>query len=153
MALVIDLKPQEKVLIGEAVVTNGDTRSRLTIGGDAPILREKDVMKPEQADTPCKRIYLLVQCMYIARDPSTYHGTYFAEVREVQEAAPSTAAFFLDINVQVISGHYFKALKIAKRLIAYEKELLDHATAPRPGPPDSADRGPRDDDGGDHGGG
>jgi flagellar biosynthesis repressor protein FlbT len=127
MALVIDLKPQEKILIGEAVVTNGDARARFTIEGDVPILRQKDVMKPEQADTPCKRIYLLVQCMYIARDPRGYHGTYFANVRDVQEAAPSTAPFFADINMHIIAGKYFQALKVAKKLIAYERSLLDHA--------------------------
>jgi flagellar biosynthesis repressor protein FlbT len=127
MALVIDLKPQEKILIGEAVVTNGDARARFTIEGDVPILRQKDVMKPEQADTPCKRIYLLVQCMYIARDPRGYHGTYFASVRDVQEAAPSTAPFFADINMHIIAGKYFQALKVAKKLIAYERSLLDHA--------------------------
>ena len=56
MALIIDLKPGEKILIGEAVITNDDQRTRLHIAGEAPIMREKDVMKEEQADTPCKRI-------------------------------------------------------------------------------------------------
>lgn len=45
MALVIDLKPGEKILIGEAVITNDSQRTRLHIAGDAPILREKDVMQ------------------------------------------------------------------------------------------------------------
>ena len=65
MALVIDLKPGEKILIGEAVITNDNQRTSLHIAGDTPIMREKDVMQEEQAlETPCSRIYFLVQCMY-----------------------------------------------------------------------------------------
>jgi flagellar protein FlbT len=68
VALVIDLKPQEKILIGEAVITNSSQRTRLHIAGDAPILREKDIMQEDEADTPCKKVYFMIQCMYIAHD-------------------------------------------------------------------------------------
>ena len=81
MALVIDLKPGEKILIGEAVITNDSHRSRLQISGDTPILREKDVMKEEDADTPCKKSYFLIQCMYLARNPSSYHDKYFETIK------------------------------------------------------------------------
>lgn len=127
MTLVIDLKPGEKILIGQAVITNDDQRTRLYIAGPAPILRQKDVMQLEDADTPCKKIYFIIQCMYIAKDPTPHHGKYFAMVGEVQDAAPSTASFFLDINRHIMAGAYFKALKTAKKLIAYEKEILDRA--------------------------
>ena len=43
MALIIDLKPNEKVLVGTAVITNDKSRSRLHISGEAAILREKDI--------------------------------------------------------------------------------------------------------------
>ena len=124
MALVLDLKPGEKVLIGEAVITNDDQRTRLHIAGDAPILREKDVLKEEDADSPCKRIYFVVQCMYLAADPSIYYDKYFEMVREIQEAAPSTSLFFALINDKIIQGVYYKALKDASELIKYEAELL-----------------------------
>lgn len=127
MALVIDLKPGEKILIGTAVVTNDDQRrTRLHIAGDAPILREKDVMQEEDADTPCRKIYFLIQCMYLARNPRQYHERYFSMLREIQEAAPSTALFFMKINEKVIEGSYYKALKEARDLIDHERELIDH---------------------------
>ncbi len=127
MALVLDLKPGEKVLIGEAVLTNDSQRTRLHIAGDAPILREKDVMKEEDADTPCKKIYFLVQCMYIAADASVYYDKYFEMAREIQEAAPSTSLFFALINDKIIAGIYYKALKDARELIKYEDELMTGA--------------------------
>lgn len=124
MALIIDLKPGEKILIGEAVVTNDDQRTRLHISGDAPIMREKDILKEEDANTPCKNIYFLVQCMYIARDPKVYFDKYFNMIQEIQDAAPSTTLFFMKINDMVLEGHYYKALKEAKELIKHEEELL-----------------------------
>lgn len=128
MALVIDLKPGEKILIGEAVITNDKTRTRLHIAGDAPIMREKDVMREEEADTLCKQVYFLVQCMYLASDPSIYHEKYFNLAREIQHAAPSTSFMFLIINQKIMDGHYYKALKESRELIKLEKELLNHAT-------------------------
>ena len=128
MALVIDLKPREKILIGNAVITNDEQRTRLHIEGDTPILREKDVMKEEDADTPCKKAYFLIQCMYMARNPSMYHEKYFDTIKEIQHAAPKLSFFFLSINEKIIEGHYYKAMKEAKDLINLERELIDNVT-------------------------
>jgi len=127
VALVIDLKPGEKILIGSAVITNDSQRTRLHIAGDAAILREKDVMQEEGADTPCKKIYFLIQCMYLARNPREYHQKYFDLVREVQHASPSSAFFFMQINEKIIEGSYYKAMKLAKELIEHERELIENA--------------------------
>lgn len=130
MALVIDLKPGEKILIGDAVITNDSQRTRIHIAGDAPILREKDVLQEEEADTPCKRIYFVMQCMYLARRPSDYHKKYFDMVKDVQKASPSSTIFFVQINEQIINGSYYKALKLARELIKHEAELLEGAIQP-----------------------
>jgi flagellar protein FlbT len=127
MALVIDLKPGEKLLIGSAVITNDAQRTRLHIAGDAPIMREKDVMKEEEANTPCKRVYFMIQCMYLARNPKIYHEKYFEMIKEIQSAAPSTALKFMAINDKILDGSYYKALKEAKELIKYEQDLVTHA--------------------------
>lgn len=126
MALIIDLKPGEKILVGTAVITNDAQRTRLHISGDAPILREKDVLKEEEADTPCKKIYFLVQCMYLARNPRIYFDKYFELIREIQDAAPTTTFFFLKINEMILEGHYYKAMKDAKELLSHEQELMDN---------------------------
>ncbi len=128
MALIIDLKPGEKILIGTAVITNDSQRTRLHISGEAPILREKDVLQEEEADTPCKKVYFLVQCMYLARNPREYHPKYFEMLKIIQQAAPSTSIFFMRINEQIIQGHYYKALREAKDLITHETELLAGVT-------------------------
>lgn len=127
MALIIDLKPGEKILIGEAVITNDSQRTRLHIAGNSPILREKDVMHEEDANSPCKRIYFIIQCMYISPKPDQYFEKYFAMIREVQEAAPSTVLFFVPINEKILQGHYYQAMKDARELIKYEQDLIQKA--------------------------
>ncbi len=128
MALVIDLKPGEKILIGTAVITNDAQRTRLHISGDTPILREKDVMREEDANTPCKKIYFLIQCMYMSETPQDYHKIYFDHIKEIQKNAPSTAFFFLAINEKIIEGSYYKAMREARELIKFEEELIANVT-------------------------
>lgn len=128
MALIIDLKPGEKILIGTAVITNDSQRTRLHISGDAAILREKDVMKEEEADSPAKKIYFLVQCMYLAPDPKVYFDKYFGLIRDMQAAAPTTSLFFMKINDMILEGSYYKAMKEARELMKHEEELIGNVT-------------------------
>lgn len=128
MALKVELKPGEKFILGDSVIVNDDQRTRLTIEGEAPILREKDVMTVATADTPCKKIYLVVQMMYLSRDPAKHHELYFELVKDVVEAAPSTTLFIDDINSNILTGSLYKALKATKALIEYEGSLLSHAS-------------------------
>ena len=67
MALKVELKPNERIIIGACVITNTDQRARLLIDGDKiPILREKDILTPDTADTPAKLIYLAARCWHAA---------------------------------------------------------------------------------------
>ena len=127
MALKVELKPGERMILGECVITNHDQRTRLMIEGRVPILREKDILTREQADTPAKRIYLAVQLMYISKDPRGHHDVYFALVRDILEAAPSMWPFIESINNHILTGDTYKALKQARKMIAYEQELLNNA--------------------------
>ena len=127
MALRIELKRGERILIGECVITNSDQRACFVVDGRTPILREKDIMTPDRAGTPAKRIYLAVQLMYTSREPQRHHDTYFSLVRDIVQAAPSTWPLIEAINNHILTGEMYKALKDTKKLIAYEEELLAHA--------------------------
>ena len=127
MALRIELKPGERILIGESVLVNGDQRTTFLVEGQAPILREKDILTPELADTPAKRIYLAVQLMYTSRDPRAHHEIYFSLMRDIVQAAPSTWPYVESINNRILTGDLYKALKEAKNLTQYERELLQNA--------------------------
>jgi len=127
VALKIELKPGERIIIGDCVVTNADQRARLLIDGAVPILREKHVMTLSKANSPAKRIYLAVQLMYTSKQPEEHHALYLRLVKQILKAAPSTGRFIQNINNRILTGDLYKALQETRKLIAYEKDLLDHA--------------------------
>ena len=135
MALKVELKPGEKLLVGNCIITNSDQRTRLFIDGRAPILREKDILTAETANTPAKRIYLAVQLMYIEEDIGLTRDQYFTLVNDFLEAVPSAREIVNQINNEILTGQLYKALKAAQRLIEYEQDLLNHASNRRPGVP------------------
>ncbi len=131
MALKVELKPGERMIIGESVITNDDQRTRLYIKGNAPILREKDIMTPETADSPAKRVYLVVQMMYLDKHPEQHHQSYFKLINDLIAAAPSTLPYIERINNKILTDTLYKALKEAKALVAYERELIENASGSR----------------------
>jgi flagellar protein FlbT len=126
MALTISLKPKEQVVIGGAVVCNEeDRRIRLTIKNNVTILREKDVLKPEEVDTPCKRLYFSIQLMYIDQENiAEYHKVYWKDAEDIVKAAPSCYEIIEKMSKFVVASDYYKALKQCKELIQYERKLL-----------------------------
>ena len=129
MSLKVELKPGERLIVGNCVITNADQRTRLFIDGKAPILREKDILSPATADSPAKRIYLAVQLMYLEDDIEKLRRDYFSLVTDMVRAAPSTIGLIDSINNEILTGSLYKALKAAKKLIQYEQDLLANAAA------------------------
>jgi len=135
MALKVELKPGEKLLVGDCIITNSDQRTRLFISGNAPILREKDILTSESANTPAKRIYLAVQLMYIDEQMEAAKENYVQLSNEFVAAVPSSTPIVDQINNEILTGSLYKALKAAQRLIEYEQDLLTHVSARRAGLP------------------
>ncbi|MEH0069595.1 flagellar biosynthesis repressor FlbT [Pannonibacter sp. Pt2-lr] len=129
MALKVELKPGERIIVGDSIITNDNQRTRLFIEGQAPILREKDILTPATADSPAKRIYLAVQLMYLSKDIEKIEDNYFSLVNDIVQAAPSTIPYVTKISNSILAGAFYKALKEAKKLIEYERTLIGHVQA------------------------
>lgn len=130
MALKVELKPHEKIIIGSCVITNTDQRAKILIEGERiPILREKDILTSASADTPAKLLYLAVQLMYVSETPQEHHTVYFDVMRSLLDTMPSSGIVIQEINNHILNGDYYKALKESKRLIAMEADLLAQARA------------------------
>ena len=123
MALVIDLKPNEKVLVGNTMITNDNQRTRLHIEGDAPILREKDTMTEDDAVTPAKKLYFILQAIYLlpADRAMEKFDDYFAHIETMASIAPQVSDFLSDINIHLIQGTYYKGMKLVQDLINHEE--------------------------------
>lgn len=128
MALRLTLKPGERLILGGAVIRNGDSRAELVVENEVPLLRERDILAPADATTPCRRIYLAIQLMYVDPASLAEHELLYRElVLEAAEAAPSTLKFLTPMNDHISNGRYYQALKLARSLLDYEQELLSNA--------------------------
>lgn len=127
MALKLNLKPNERVIIGAAVISNGASSTVLTIENNVPILREKDILTEQEATTYCKRIYLIIQLMYLGEVPNVELAKLYGDlVTELLTAVPSMKDLISSITGYILDGKYYQALKQAQHLIQYEEELLNH---------------------------
>ena len=125
MALRISLKPRERVILGAAVIRNGSGRTNLTVENQVPVLRESDILPPNAVGTPCERIYMAIQLLYV--DPDTEASTlesYRSLVADVRRAAPSTEPLIEVVDALVRDRQYYQALKAARALLAHERRLL-----------------------------
>lgn len=129
MPLKLTLKPGERIIVGGAVLTNGATVANLLVENRVPLLRQKDILTENQATTPCRKIYLVIQLMYIGDGlTSDLAQLYWDLVRDVVTAAPSTNDLISQMSAYIVELNFYPALKVAKKLISYEEELLEHAT-------------------------
>ncbi len=126
MALKLTLKPKERMILGGTVIVNGScSSSDLIIEYEVPILRQKDILSEKDANSPSKRIYFAIQLMYIDEENRNIHQNIYCELtKELVQAAPSTTGLIDKISEYILSDKYYPALKMAKRLIAYEEEAL-----------------------------
>lgn len=125
MALRIELKPNERIIIGRIALTNGPSRTSFTVEGRAPILRCKDIITPEQADTACKQLYLLVERVYLEEIPfEAALDRFHALAEQIVAAAPSTKRFLEVMTACFAQESHYRALKIGRKLIEYEASLI-----------------------------
>ena len=124
MALKVELKPLERIIIGQSIITNSDARTKLLIEGEAPILREKDILTAETANTPVKRLYLCVQMMYLENDIPKYQDLYMGFVKDLLEAVPSFRPSIETASKLILGGSLYNSLKELRELIKREAELL-----------------------------
>jgi flagellar protein FlbT len=122
MPLRVELKPFERIIIGETVLINSGTRTSFLIDGDAPILREKDTVTAETANTPVKRLYFCVQMMYLKNDIPRYRASYLGFIKDLREAVPGSRDVIEAVNGHVSTGSLYKALKEIRKLMKREQE-------------------------------
>jgi len=120
--LKLEIKPNERIILGGCLVTNQGPRTRLLIKGTVPILREKDIMTAAQANSPAKRVYFAIQRMYTSSEREKHGALCSRMLREFLRASPNTRMLIERINNRILTGELYKALKETRKLIAHEKE-------------------------------
>lgn len=127
MPLKLKLAPGEKIVVNGAVMTNGHHGATLTINNQAAIMREGHILQEDDADTPTKRTYFLVQAMLLSPPPTPAQQDAFrramAELRACYQR-PTGIELLHEVQGQIDVANYYKALSALRRLIDYEAQLL-----------------------------
>lgn len=129
MPLLIDLKPGEKVIVNGAVVENAGHSTKLRVLNDSNILREKDIIADGDNITPAGRVYFFVQNAYIfPGSRAKYLGMFERCLNDYISSCLSAAPLGEELRSAVAGSEYYKALKLARKLLKHEAQVLDGFT-------------------------
>jgi flagellar biosynthesis repressor protein FlbT len=132
---------------GEVMIVNGApirfrTKTRIELTAKARFLFGKQIMPPDQADSPARRIYFALQAAYIGTEEE--RGPGLAAARSLIGAfkAATTSALARDMLDRALAAaeadDCYRALKLVRRVIRHEDVVLGRA--PHGGPDGDAAR-------------
>tara|TARA_Y100000814_G_scaffold238536_1_gene182762 strand:- start:125 stop:523 length:399 start_codon:yes stop_codon:yes gene_type:complete len=127
MPLKLTLKPNEKVLIGTAVIACGPVKTEFVVLNRVPVVRQKDIITEEDADTIAKKLYVTILNMYInPTKEKDYHEIYFVLMRQMilMPIGTESVDLMVDMSQQILAGDHYRALKLCRQLIKFEAEAL-----------------------------
>lgn len=125
--LVLELRPGEAMIINGALV-RFRTRSRIELMAKARFMFGKQIMSPEQADTPARRIYFALQSAYVGEEHERENGLAMAHDLIVAFKAATTSALAREIldraEAAAAEDNCYLALKLARRIMNHEDTVL-----------------------------
>lgn len=122
----ISLKPNEKLFINGAVI-RVDRKVSIELLNDVQFLLESHVLQAEEASTPLRQLYFIVQVMLMNPDDADSARTMF------RKSLPLLLASFRDEHVRatlknidrlVGEDHVYEALKAIRSLYAAEQSII-----------------------------
>ncbi len=128
------------------------TRSRIELAGQARFLFGKQILTPDEANTPARRIYFALQAVYVGTDDERDAALISAASLIDAFKAATTSALAREILDRALAlaqaGTCYEALKLARRIIRHETAVLENgartAGAISQAQPNAADK-PADD--------
>lgn len=126
--LVLKLGPKERVLINGAVIENGDRRSRITVlTTKANILRLRDAIHPDQANTPVRRACYLAQLLLSGEvDAPPLWERLSGQVQTLTDilADPHSSALLAQAKGAISERNAYACLKLLRQILPLEAQLL-----------------------------
>jgi len=126
--LVLELRQGEMMIVNGAPI-RFRTRSRIELTAKARFLFGKQIMPPDQADSPARRVYFALQSAYIGNETEREGGLESARhfIADLHQATTSdTVRLLLDqALVAAEEDDCYQALKLVRRVIQHEDAVLD----------------------------
>lgn len=126
MPLKLSLKPGETFILNGAVIRNGDRRGVLLLENQARILREKDIMQAEEANTPARRAYFAIMQMYLSgeSDGPAYDRAMraLADLLAVTQV-PDDRERLTEVSEFIAAGNLYKGLTKCRQFVRNDDAL------------------------------
>lgn len=123
MPLRIKLPSKERIIINGAVLENAGEATTIVLHNRADILRRKEVMSDQDAQSPARRIYYALQCAYMFDDERPKYRQIALEfLQQYENAAPSAKEIVDKIRGEIEKGGLYNALRATHPLIEHETE-------------------------------
>ncbi len=117
MPLKLVLRPGEKLIVNGAVLGVGDHPVSLFFYNKVNFLRGREIMKEENCDTIEKKLYFIIQLIYIFPEDAELNLVKFGIILdEARLALPDERVLFDEVQQLVLAGNYYRALKICRKL-------------------------------------
>ena len=127
--LVLELRQGEVMIINGAPI-RFRTKSRIELTAHARFLFGKQIMAPEEADTPARRIYFALQTAYIGTDEERAQGLSSARALIERFKTATTSHLAREILDRAMAAaeadECYAALKLARRIMRHEDSVLEH---------------------------
>lgn len=128
-SLRISLKAGERIFINGAVL-RVDRKVALEFLNDVTFLLENHVLQPEQAKTPLRQLYFIVQMMLINPEGAAQAMSMFRKSVVMLLNCFKNEEVLTElkhIDGMVTQGRAFEALKAIRALYPIEEQILDNA--------------------------
>lgn len=129
MTLRISLRDGEKLIVNGAVL-RALGRTEVVVENQAALLRGREIMSPDEASSPARRLYFATMMAYVGDDGAGTHQdrlvTLLRELLGALEAEEAKAVCVRFAN-RVATCDYYRALGDCRELIAYETAALARA--------------------------
>lgn len=126
---------------GDLMVVNGApirfrNRARIELTAKARFLFGKQLMTPEAASTPARRIYFALQTAYIGDEEEREAGLALARRLIAEFQAATTSALARDLLDRALAAaeadECYQALKFVRRVMRHEEVVLGIAPSALP---------------------
>lgn len=117
MPLKFVLRPNEKVIINGAVIGAGDRPGSFFLYNTANFLRGREVLKEENVDCIEKKLYFVIQLIYIFPEDGKINIPRFSGIlEETRQVRPERVKDIDEIGQLVAEQNYYRALKLCRKL-------------------------------------
>ncbi len=130
--LVLELRQGDMMVVNGAAIRFRN-RTRIELTAHARFLFGRQIMPPQEADTPAKRIYFALQTAYIGDEEERRHGLSDADILIGDFIAATTSETAKDLLRAALAcaraDKCYEALRLARRVVRHEAACLATAGA------------------------